>query len=406
MIRQDMKALGEKRSTIRELFEYGKKLKAEFGEDDVFDFSIGNPSIPCPAEISDTLRRLAAEEDPVKLHSYTSSIGDPGARQAIADDLNARYHIGASGEDLYLTAGAAASLAISLNAVCSPSEEVIVLTPCFPEYLVFISHTGAAVRKVPLREPDFQPDIPKIREALNEKTAAIILNSPNNPTGSLLREDSLRELFSLLREKEEEYGREIYVISDEPYRELNYTGMECPFLTELYADTLVCYSYSKSLSLPGERIGYVLVSPRARKRNSLMAALLGAGRSLGFVCAPSIWQFVIRENAGLTSDISLYKANRDLIYEALTEIGYRAVHPDGAFYLFVKVPGGDAVLFSEEAKKEHILVVPSDDFGMKGYVRISYCVDRDMILRSIPAFRKLFTRLSQQAVRLTGGNYA
>ena len=384
-----MRELGEKRSVIRELFEYGNKRKAEIGPDNVFDFSIGNPSVPAPKEFSDELCRMLAEESPLALHSYTSAPGDLSARKSIADDLNERFGTSFGPENLYMTCGAAASLTISLSAVVGDGEEVILFAPFFPEYTVFVETAGGKPVTVPCRWPDFQIDFEKLSENINEKTAAVIINSPNNPSGAIFSEDSIKKLSSILSEAEEKFGRKIYLISDEPYRELVYGKTEVPFVTKYYNDTIICYSWSKSLSLPGERIGYILVSPENPDWKEVYSGICGAGRALGFVCAPSLFQHVIPKCIKMTSDISVYKKNRDLLYGALSDFGFEAVHPDGAFYLFVKSPEPDAKAFSEKAKKHELLIVPSDDFGMEGFVRISYCVFTEQIERSLPAFKKL-----------------
>ena len=384
-----MRELGEKRSVIRELFEYGNKRKAEIGPENVFDFSIGNPSVPAPKEFSDELCRMLAEESPLALHSYTSAPGDLSARKSIADDLNERFGTSFGPENLYMTCGAAASLTISLSAVVGDGEEVILFAPFFPEYTVFVETAGGKPVTVPCRWPDFQIDFEKLSEVLNEKTAAVIINSPNNPSGAVFSEDSIKKLSSILSEAEEKFGRKIYLISDEPYRELVYEKTEVPFVTKYYNDTIICYSWSKSLSLPGERIGYILVSPENPDWKEVYSGICGAGRALGFVCAPSLFQHVIPKCIKMTSDISVYKKNRDLLYGALSDLGFEAVHPDGAFYLFVKSPEPDAKAFSEKAKKHELLIVPSDDFGMEGFVRISYCVSTEQIERSLPAFKKL-----------------
>lgn len=384
-----MRELGEKRSVIRELFEYGNKRKAEIGPENVFDFSIGNPSVPAPKEFSDELCRMLAEESPLALHSYTSAPGDLSARKSIADDLNKRFGTSFGPENLYMTCGAAASLTISLSAVVGDGEEVILFAPFFPEYTVFVETAGGKPVTVPCRWPDFQIDFEKLSEVLNEKTAAVIINSPNNPSGAVFSEDSIKKLSSILSEAEEKFGRKIYLISDEPYRELVYGKTEVPFVTKYYNDTIICYSWSKSLSLPGERIGYILVSPENPDWKEVYSGICGAGRALGFVCAPSLFQHVIPKCIKMTSDISVYKKNRDLLYGALSDFGFEAVHPDGAFYLFVKSPEPDAKAFSEKAKKHELLIVPSDDFGMEGFVRISYCVSTEQIERSLPAFKKL-----------------
>ncbi|MBQ8533525.1 MAG: pyridoxal phosphate-dependent aminotransferase [Clostridia bacterium] len=388
MINKKMQGLGENSSVIRELFEYGKKRKAEIGADKVFDFSIGNPSVPCPDCVTESIKRIVSEKDATMLHGYTSAQGDIGVRTAIADYMNGKYGIGCEFSDIYMTVGAAASLTITLSAVAQKGEEVIVFAPFFPEYKVFVENSGADVKILTVDTKDFQVNIEEFENAITEKTAAVLVNSPNNPTGAILTEETLTKMADVLRKKQQELGKEIYLISDEPYRELVY-GKECPLPINYYENTIVCYSYSKSLSLPGERIGYILVSPKMKDKKAVYAAVCGAGRSLGFVCAPSLWQFVIGENQGVTSDTSVYAENRKLLLDALTSFGFEAVNPDGAFYLFLKSPSGDATEFSERAKKQELLIVPSDSFGMGGYVRISYCVSRDQIVASIPAFEKL-----------------
>ncbi|MGN0628578.1 MAG: pyridoxal phosphate-dependent aminotransferase [Oscillospiraceae bacterium] len=384
-----METLGKNRSVIRELFEYGNRRKAEIGAENVFDFSIGNPNVAPPAEVADELRRLLSEEDPVAVHGYTSAPGSAAARSAVAGDLNRRYGTAFGPENFYLTCGAAASLTISLSAVAENGSEVIIFAPYFPEYTVYIGTAGATPVVVPCREEDFQIDFDALEKAINEKTAAVLIDSPNNPSGAVITEENLKRLSAVLTGAERRFGRRIFLISDEPYREIVYDGVKVPFVTKYYRDTVICYSYSKSLSLPGERIGYVLVSPEIENWQDVYAAVCGAGRALGFVCAPAIFQHMLPACAGLTSDIGVYARNRELLYGALTEMGFSAVHPDGAFYLFVKSPEPDANAFSERAKKYELLLVPSDDFGVTGYVRVSYCVSTEQIERSLPAFRKL-----------------
>lgn len=384
-----MRSLGEKRSVIRELFEYGNRRKAEIGKENVFDFSIGNPSVPAPKELTDELCRILTEEDPLAVHGYTSAPGDPAARKAVADDLNARFGTSFGPENIYMTCGAAASLTISLSALVKDGEEVILFAPFFPEYTVFVETAGGKPVTVPCKWPDFRIDFDKLSEAINEKTAAVIINSPNNPSGAVFSEESIRKLGEVLSAAEEKFNRKIYLISDEPYRELVYGGTKVPFVTKYYRDTVICYSWSKSLSLPGERIGYILVSPENPEWKAVYAGICGAGRALGFVCAPALFQHMIPKCVGMTADISVYEKNRDLLYGALTEMGFEAVRPEGAFYLFVKSPEPDANAFSEKAKKYEILFVPSDDFGMEGFVRISYCVSTKQIERSLPSFKKL-----------------
>ncbi len=384
-----MRELGARRSVIRELFEYGTRRKQEIGAENVFDFSLGNPSVPAPDTVRTELIRLLTETPAVELHGYTTAAGDMGVRRAIADYLNRTYGAGADAKYMYLTVGAAASLTISLTAILNPGDEVVLLAPYFPEYRVFVERTGARVVPVLSNPSDFQPDFAALEAAVSPSVRAVIVNSPNNPTGAVLTEESIRRLATLLQTKQEQYGLPIYLISDEPYRELVYGDVEVPYITKYYANTLVCYSFSKSLSLPGERIGYVLLSPRAEEADVLYEAICGAGRALGFVCAPSLFQKMIPACLGLTSDLSVYRTNRALLLEALTGMGFRVVPPDGAFYLFVASPEPDAVAFSERARELELLLVPSDDFGCPGFVRISYCVSTEQIERSIPAFRRL-----------------
>ena len=389
MINTRMYALGSARSEIRELFEYGKKRKAEIGEDKVFDFSLGNPSVPCPEKVNDALVSLINNESPIRLHGYTSAQGDDGARAAIAQYLSATHGTEVSKDLIYLTVGAAAALCCALCAVVSPGEEVIRLAPFFPEYKVFVERCGATVKVVKCKSGDFSLDVDAIGEAISENTAAIIVNSPNNPTGAVYSEESIKDLSDLLRRKSKENGKDVYLIADEPYRELVYGEVTVPFIPKYYENTLVCYSFSKSLSLPGERIGYCMVSSTANESDKIYAAICGAGRSLGYVCAPSLLQKAIPSCLGLTSDIGIYERNRDLFLTKLTELGFEVVRPDGAFYLFVKAPTGDARSFSEMAKRHELLLVASDSFGYGGYVRISYCVSTELIERSLGAFASL-----------------
>lgn len=395
---EKMRELGAKRSVIRELFEYGKKRKAEIGAENVYDFSLGNPSVPAPEKVRETLIRLIRDTDPVSLHGYTSAQGDAKVRKAIADYLNRTYDAGADADFLYMTVGAAASLTISLTALLNPGEEVVLLAPFFPEYRVFTERTGAKVTVVPADPDTFQPDFDALEKAFNAKTRAIIVNSPNNPTGVVLTEATVKRIAAILEAKQKEFGAPIYLISDEPYRELVYGGVKVPYLTKYYANTLVCYSFSKSLSLPGERIGYVLVSPRTADAERVYQAVCGAGRALGFVCASSLFQYMVPECLGLTSDLSFYDTNRKLLYDALCKDGFRVIQPDGAFYLFVRTPEPDANAFSARARDMELLLVPGDDFGCPGHVRISYCVSTEQIRRSLPAFRRL-----AESYGLTGG---
>ncbi len=390
MLNEKMLKLGTESSAIRQLFEYGKQRKAEIGADKVYDFSLGNPSVPAPDCVNDTIKRLIDTEDSVMLHGYTSAPGDMGVREKIAAYIKETSGVNASASNIYMTCGAAASLTVSLTAIANEGDEVILLAPFFPEYRVFAERAGLKCVVVPCREPDFQIDIKALEKAINKNTKAIIINSPNNPTGVVFSEETIIELTSLLNKKQEEFGKEIFLISDEPYRELVYGDVFVPYPAKYYDNTIVCYSFSKSLSLPGERIGYIFVSPLCKDSVLTFAAICGAGRALGFVCAPSMLQRVVAENLGKTADVSIYNKNRELLYNTLTQYGYTAVKPDGAFYLFIKALEPDAAAFAERAKKHELLLVPSDSFGMGGYVRISYCVSTEQIENSLPAFKRLY----------------
>ncbi len=387
MLNKNMEALGKKASVIREIFEYSKRRKAEIGEENVYDFSLGNPSIPAPDAVNEIIAELL-KGDSIALHGYTSAPGDNAVRAKIADNIKSRFGAEANMANIYMTCGAAASLTVSLKALCNSGDEVLLLAPFFPEYSVFAANAGTRGVIVPAAE-DFGLNLEGIKNAINEKTAAIIVNSPNNPTGAVISENEVIALAELLCEKSQEIGHPIYLIADEPYRELCYEGT-VPYLPCYYDNTIVCYSYSKSLSLPGERIGYIFVSPKAQDSADIFAAVCGAGRSMGFVCAPSLMQRVALTCDGMCADISKYDRNRRLLYNSLIEMGYEVVKPKGAFYLFVKALEPDANAFYEKAKKHELLLVPSDSFGVEGYVRISYCVSENQIERSLPAFKKLY----------------
>ena len=391
MYNKKMYELGSNPSAIRDLFEYGKKRKQEIGFENVFDFSLGNPSVPSPSIVNETLVNLINNVDSTKLHGYTSAVGDNEVRKSIADYLNKTYQANVSSDLIYLTVGAAASLTITFNALLNEGDEVIVIAPFFPEYKVFIEHAKAKVVVCESLKNSFLPDINKIKASINEHTKAVLINYPNNPTGVMIDEESLIELCKVLKEKETLYNHPIYLISDEPYRELLYNSSKpYLFVTNYYDNSIVCYSFSKSLSLPGERIGYILISPLCKNSKEVFYAVCGAGRSLGFVCAPALFQYMIPEVLGFTSDLSIYEKNRDILYNNLTKIGYNVVKPDGAFYLFVEALEDDAVKFCENAKKFELLVVPSNSFGCSSYIRISYCVETSMIERSINSFKALY----------------
>lgn len=385
-----MLQLGTKSSVIREIFEYANKRKAEIGEDNVFDFSLGNPNVPTPEKVTKTMENLLKTVDPAVLHGYTSAVGSNQVRKKIAESLNERFNVNATENQIYMTCGAAASLTITLKALVNEGNEIIVLAPFFPEYSVFIENAGGIVKVVPCNTVNFQIDFNLLSVAINKKTKAIIINSPNNPSGVVFTEETLKELAELLNKKKNEFGTEIYIIADEPYRELVYGNVTVPFLPNIYNNTIVCYSYSKALSLAGERIGYIFVPQKVTDGEIIYKAVCGAGRSMGYVCAPSMLQFTISECQNITSDISVYEHNRNILYNFLSKLGYEVVKPDGAFYLFVKSLEPNAMAFCEKAKEYELLLVPGNDFGIEGFVRISYCVSTKTIKNSLPSFEKLY----------------
>jgi len=389
MFNENMYKLGAKGSDIRELFEYGKKRKQVIGDDKVFDFSIGNPSVPSPSIVNDTLVDLIQTVEPTKLHGYTSASGDNFVKESIAKYINNKYNTNVNSNLIYMTCGAAASLSITFRAILNPGDEVIVFTPYFPEYKVFVENASGKIVPVESIIPSFIPDFDALEKSINKNTKAVIINSPNNPTGVVYSEEIIKKLSDILRFKEKEFNQNIYLVSDEPYRELVYGDVNVPYITNYYDNAIVCYSFSKSLSLPGERIGYILVNPKCNDAVSVYKAICGAGRSMGFVCAPALFQYMVPKCLGYTSNIKVYEENRELLYNELTKYGYEVVKPEGAFYIFMKSLDKDAYAFSELAKKYELLLVPSDSFGVKGYIRISYCVSKEQIINSLPAFKKL-----------------
>lgn len=383
---------GSKSSIIRELFAYGLERKKIVGEDKVYDFSLGNPSIPAPPQVKEALLGLL-EEPAEALHGYSPASGDPQVRQTLAESVNRRFGTHFTADNFYMTVGAAASLNICIQATVCEGDEYITFAPFFPEYAVWVENAGAKLKITPADTKDFQIDFEKFESLITPHTKGVIINSPNNPSGVVYSEETIRRLSELLRAKEKEYGTVIYLISDEPYHEIVYDGLTVPYVPNYYADTLVCYSYSKSLSLPGERIGYIIVPDEVADSKRVMAAVAGAGRALGFVCAPVLFQRVAALCADVPTDIEAYARNRELLYNGLTEIGYECVRPQGAFYLFVKSPVPDANEFSECAKRHDVLIVPSDSFGCEGYARVSYCVSEQTIVNSLPAFREILEEL-------------
>ena len=396
MLNQTAYSLGANRSCIRDLFEYGRARAAVVGDENVFDYSLGNPSIPSPAAVDEAVRQILQDTPTLQVHGYTSAVGDAATRQAIADDLNRRYDAGCRGENFFLGCGAAPELVAVFTALAVPEGELLAIAPYFPEYKPFAQAAGLNFRVVPPDVPEFQIKLDAVEAMLTPHTQAVLINTPNNPSGVVYTQKTLEALGALLTQKSREYGHPIYLISDEPYRELAY-GVEVPFVPLIYPNTVVCYSYSKSLSLPGERIGYIYVPDSAADSRALYAAVAGAARSAGHVCAPSLWQKVIARCAGLRPDLQAYDRNRKALYEGLTAMGYEMAKPDGAFYLFIKAPGGDANAFSEKAKERDLLLVPGDGFGCPGYFRICYCVSYDMIQRSLPVFRALINKSGTDA---------
>ena len=389
-------ALGTVGSIIRDLHAYGCARAEIVGQENVYDFTIGNPSIPAPQQVADTIRDLLENEDPVTLHSYTSEAGMVQARQAIADDLNARYNTDAQASQLFLTCGAAPAICAVFHALAVPGAKILAVAPFFPEYRPYVEQSGAKFDVIPPDMPDFQIRLDKVEEMVTPGTVAIIINSPNNPSGAVYTRETLEKLAQILTRKSAEFGHPIYIVADEPYRELVYGGVEAPFIPTIYPNTIVCYSYSKSLSLPGQRIGYVYVPGQATDSKEILAAVGGAARYLGHICAPSLSQRIISRCAHLRPDLASYDKNRQALYQGLLEAGYEVAPPDGAFYAFVKAPGDNATAFSEFAKQYDLLVVPGDDFGCPEYFRASYCVSYEQIQKSLPVFAKAFREFSNR----------
>ena len=392
MIKEKYVTLGKKPSAIRVLFEYGKVRKKEVGDDKVFDFSIGNPNAPAPACVKEALFDLLNNDSSFHLHGYTSSVGDLKVREAIADYLNKTYNANTDSKLVYVSSGAAPSLAIIFNCIVNEGDEVVTFSPHWPDYKVLVEQVNGKIVEVKPEPTKFYPDFDDLLAKITSKTRAVVINSPNNPTGTVYDEKTIIRLSEILNEKQKEYGHPIFLVSDEPYRELIYDDFKYPFVTNYYDNSIICYSFSKSLSIPGERIGYIAVSKNCYHAYDLSAAFGGAARALGYACAPSMFQFVLPHCLGKTADLSFYKENRDILYKGLRDIGYEVVYPHGAFYLFVKALEEDDEHFSSVAKEMDLLIVPSKSFGYPGYVRVSYCVDKQMIVNSLPVFKKLYDR--------------
>lgn len=388
MLPEKCLALGRSKNCIRVLAAYGAARKAAIGADKVFDFSLGNPSIPAPPQVDDAIRELLQNCESTALHGYTPAAGLPSLRAATAEDLRTRLGAPVSADGVYVCCGAAAGLIACCRGLLCPGEEALTFAPFFTEYRVFVEAAGGTLTVIP-PAAGLQPNLDALERGIGERTKLLIVNTPNNPSGVVLSVESLTRIGEILRAAERRFGHPIYLVSDEPYRELVYDGALPPSVLRFYDDAILCYSFSKSLSLPGERIGYLAVSDRMAERQDVFDALAGAARACGYVNAPSLMQRVVERCLGLTGDLSVYRENRDLLYRGLTELGFDCVYPEGAFYLFVRSPEPDAKAFSERAKQYELLLVPSDDFGLEGYVRLAYCVSGDMIRRSMPAFRAL-----------------
>ena len=389
MVSEEMYVLGTKKSTIRTIFEFGQKRAAEVGAENVFDFSLGNPNVPAPNFIRDAAVDILMHGDPTEVHGYTIAPGKPAVREVLAADLKRRFGMEVTGKNLFMTAGAAASVTITFKALTEPGDEFVTFAPFFPEYRVFVEACGGKLVVVPAKTDDFQIDLTALERVLTPQTKAVIVNSPNNPSGAVYRETTIRRLADLLRAKEQEYGHPIFIVADEPYREIVYDGASVPCIPLFYDNTIVCYSYSKSFSLPGERIGYIVVPDTAADLARIYGAIAGAARVLTHVNAPSLWQLVVARCAGKAADLSTYAKNAALLYDGLTALGFSCVRPQGAFYLFPQALEPDDAAFCRRAQEYDLLLVPGRDFGCPGYFRAAYCVRTKMIEKSLPRFEEL-----------------
>ena len=388
MINDKMYELGTKKSTIRTIFEFGRKRAAEVGEENIYDFSLGNPNVPTPQFIKDAIFDILNTMEPTDVHGYTVAPGNPQVRETLAKSINERFGTNFTGKNLFITAGAAAAITISFKALCETHDEFITFAPYFPEYKCFVESVGGKLVVVPAQIPDFQINFEEFEKAINFNTKAVIINSPNNPSGAVYSEETITILSDILRKKSEEFKHPIFIISDEPYREIAY-DIDVPYVPKYYSNTLVCYSYSKSFSLPGERIGYIVVSDEVAEFGKIYGSIAGAARVLTHVNAPSLWQLVIAKCVGKPSDISIYRKNAELLYNGLIDAGFTCNKPQGAFYLFPKCLEDDDYAFCDRAKKYDLLLVPGKDFGCPGYFRAAYCIKTETIERSLPLFKKL-----------------
>lgn len=389
MLSQHYIDMTSQKSAIRELFDYGSKRAKEIGYENVFDYSLGNPSVPTPQAFTDALIDLIQNTDPVALHGYSPSLGIPSVRQAIADSLNRRFGMEFQMEDIFMAVGAAGAIAHAVRAVTVPGDEVITFAPFFPEYYHYVNETGAVLKVVPADISSFQINFEAFEEMLTPKTMAVLINTPNNPSGIVYSTATIDRLAAILTAKSKEYGHEIYIISDEPYREIVFQGVDAPFVAKHYDNTIVCYSFSKSVSLPGERIGYVAVNPACKDAARIVDMCGQISRGIGHNCPPSLIQLAVTKVLDMTSDISVYEENKNILYKELTRIGFDIVEPGGTFYMFPKALEENAGAFCERAKQHDLLLVPSDTFGCPGHFRICYCIPTEKVLRSIPVFEAL-----------------
>ncbi len=388
MIVQKYKDMLQGKSVIRQLSEFATQRGCEIGYENVFDYSLGNPSVSTPQKFTDTMIDMLQNKDPMELHGYSQSLGIPAVRDKVAQSLNARFGMNYTGNHIFMTTGAAGAIAHAVRCVSEPGDEILTFAPYFPEYGPYINLTGAVLKVVPADTKSFQINFEAFEEMLTEKVAAVLINTPNNPSGTVYSSETLRKLAAIMTDKAEKYGHDIFLISDEPYREIVFADVESPYPSKFYANTLSCYSFSKSLSLPGERIGYVAVNPACRDAEYISAMCSQISRGTGHNCPPSIIQLAVAEVLDLTSDLSVYETNMNILYKELIDLGFECVKPGGTFYIFPKALEEDAVAFCEKAKKYDLIVVPSDTFGVKGYIRLAYCINTEKVERSLEAFRK------------------
>ena len=389
MIADKMKALVKNSSAIRAMFEEGKIMAAKYGAENVYDFSLGNPNVPAPVQVKEAIIEEAEKEEPIVLHGYMSNAGYEDVRQAVAESINKKFDTAFSAKNIIMTVGAAGGLNVILKTLLNPGDEVIAIAPYFGEYNSYVSNFDGKLVVVSPNTETFQPNLTELEEKLTARTKVVIVNSPNNPTGVIYSEETIQAMAEILRKKQKEFGTDIYLISDEPYRELAYDGAEVPYLTKYYENAIIGYSFSKSLSLPGERIGYLVIPDEAADSEDVISAAGTATRILGYVNAPSLMQKAVAKCLDAQADVPYYDRNREDLYNGLKEMGFECIKPQGAFYLFMKSPVADEKVFCEAAKKQHILIVPGSSFACPGYVRIAYCVAHETIINSMPGFKAL-----------------